>query len=83
MFYLYLYRTKQRNRNNMRSLTQKEKEIMEILWEGGPMVIREMLEHYDAPKPHYNTVATLVKLLVEKGFVEYDVVGNIYLYRAR
>ena len=83
MFYLYLYRTKQRNRNNMRSLTQKEKEIMEILWEGGPMVIREMLEHYDAPKPHYNTVATLVKLLVEKGFVEYDVVGNIYLYRAK
>ena len=60
----------------MRSLTQKEKEIMEILWEGGPMVIREMLEHYDAPKPHYNTVATLVKLLVEKGFVEYDVVGT-------
>ena len=47
------------------------------------MVIREMLEHYDAPKPHYNTVATLVKLLVEKGFVEYDVVGNIYLYRAK
>ncbi len=68
MFYLYLYRSKQRNRNNMRNLTQKEKEIMEILWECGPMVIREMLEHYDAPKPHYNTVATLVKLLVEKGF---------------
>ena len=83
MFYLYLYRSKQRNRNNMRSLTQKEKEIMEILWECGPMVIREMLEHYDAPKPHYNTVATLVKLLVEKGFVEYEVVGNIYLYRAK
>ena len=47
------------------------------------MVIREMLAYYEEPKPHYNTVATLVKLLVEKGFVEYEAVGNIYLYRAK
>lgn len=67
----------------MKSLTLKEKEIMDILWEHGPMVIREMLVFYDEPKPHYNTVATLVKLLVEKGFVEYEAVGNIYLYRAK
>ena len=67
----------------MKSLTLKEKEIMEILWEHGPMVIREMLAYYEEPKPHYNTVATLVKLLVEKGFVEYEAVGNIYLYRAK
>ena len=67
----------------MKGLTLKEKEIMEILWEHGPMVIREMLAYYDEPKPHYNTVATLVKLLVEKGFVEYEAVGNIYLYRAK
>lgn len=67
----------------MRNLTLKEKEIMEILWQHGPMVIREMLAYYDEPKPHYNTVATLVKLLVEKGFVEYEPVGNIYLYRAK
>lgn len=67
----------------MKSLTLKEKEIMDILWEHGPMVIRDMLAFYDEPKPHYNTVATLVKLLVEKGFVEYEAVGNIYLYRAR
>lgn len=40
---------------------------MNILWAEGPLFIREMLAFYPEPKPHYNTVATLVKLLAEKG----------------
>lgn len=52
----------------MKKLTAKEEEIMNIFWQHGPMFIREMLAFYKEPKPHYNTVATLVKLLVEKGF---------------
>lgn len=51
----------------MRKLTPKEKEVMALLWAHGPMFIREMLAFYDEPKPHYNTVATIVKLLIEKG----------------
>ena len=47
----------------MKKLTVKEEEIMNILWAEGPLFIREMLAFYPEPKPHYNTVATLVKLL--------------------
>ena len=46
----------------MKKLTAKEEEIMNIFWQHGPMFIREMLAFYKEPKPHYNTVATLVKL---------------------
>ena len=67
----------------MKKLTLKEEEIMDILWDNGPMFIREMLAFYKEPKPHYNTVATLVKLLVEKGFVCYRPLGNTYQYEAK
>ena len=60
----------------MKKLTAKEEEIMNIFWQHGPMFIREMLAFYKEPKPHYNTVATLVKLLVEKGFVTFRVWGD-------
>lgn len=66
----------------MRRLTAKEEEIMNIFWKHGPMFIREMLAFYEESKPHYNTVATLVKLLVEKGFVAFRAFGNSYQYSA-
>lgn len=52
----------------MKRLTTKEEEIMCIFWEHGPMFVRELLSFYDEPKPHYNTVSTLVRGLEEKGF---------------
>ena len=67
----------------MKKLTPKEEEIMNILWTHAPLFIREMLAFYSEPKPHYNTVATLVKLLVEKGFVSYRAFGNTYRYEAK
>ena len=67
----------------MKKLTAKEEEIMNILWAEGPLFIREMLTFYPEPKPHYNTVATLVKLLSEKGFVSYRAFGNTYRYEAK
>ena len=45
----------------MKRLTVKEEEIMRIFWEHGPMFVRELLSFYDEPKPHYNTVSTLVR----------------------
>ena len=47
----------------MKSLTQKEEEIMNHYWEFGDMQIRELQNHYDDPKPHVNTLSTLVKIL--------------------
>ena len=66
----------------MKRLTTKEEEIMCIFWEHGPMFVRELLSFYDEPKPHYNTVSTLVRGLEEKGFVGYKAYGNTYQYYA-
>ena len=54
----------------MKKLTQAEEQIMQILWQfedGG--YIKDLLEQLPEPKPHHNTVATLLKILVEKQFV--------------
>lgn len=55
---------------------------MKALWERGPLFVREILAGYPEPKPHQNTVATLVKILEEKGHVGHEVVGNSHRYYA-
>ncbi len=50
-------------------LTEKEMMVMKMLWEHGPLFVREMLTYYPEPKPHFNTVSTLVRILEEKGRV--------------
>lgn len=47
-------------------LTERETEIMEMLWENGPLFVREMLSRYPDPKPHVNTVSTTVRILETK-----------------
>lgn len=66
----------------MKRLTPKEEEIMSMFWQNGAMFIRDLLTLYNEPKPHYNTVATMVKLLEEKGLVEHLSCGNTYQYYA-
>ena len=61
-------------------LTAKEEEIMTIFWEHGELFIRDVLKHIPEPKPNYNTVATQIKFLEEKGFVERKPVANTFLY---
>lgn len=45
-------------------LTEKESEIMTLLWREGPMSVRQMLEFYPEPKPHFNTVSTTVRAVL-------------------
>ena len=47
----------------MKQLTQKEEEIMERMWDHGPLLVRELQAYYDEPRPHVNTLATLMKIL--------------------
>lgn len=61
-------------------LTAKEEEIMKIFWEQGEMTIRDILKHIPEPKPNYNTVATQVKFLEDKGFVKRRPVANTFIY---
>lgn len=63
-------------------LTEKEAPIMHMLWEHGPMFVREMVELYPEPKPHFNTVSTLVRILEDKGYVAHDVVGTSHRFYA-
>lgn len=53
----------------MKTLTTKEEEIMNHFWNRGEMQIRELQACYEEPKPHVNTLATLVKILEGKGFL--------------
>ncbi len=61
-------------------LTIKEEEIMTIFWKNGEMFIRDLLNHIPEPKPSYNTVATQVKFLEEKGFLKRKPIANTFLY---
>ena len=64
----------------MKRLTKKEEEIMNLFWDNGAMFVRELLEHYDEPKPHFNTLSTMVRTLEAKGFINHKAYGNTYQY---
>lgn len=66
----------------MKRLTAKEEEIMGYFWEKGPLFVRQLLDLYEDPKPHYNTLSTIVRGLEEKGFVGYTIFGNTFQYYA-
>ena len=64
----------------MKKLTNKEKEIMELYWQYGPMFVRELQEHYTEPRPHFNTLSTIVRILEREGFLDHKQFGNTYQY---
>lgn len=63
-------------------LTKAEEVVMQALWQHDAAFIRELIANMPAPQPHYNTVSTLLKILVEKGFVASELLGNAHRYRA-
>lgn len=63
-------------------LTEKETELMNILWDNGPLFVREILDHYPEPKPHFNTIATTVRILEGKGYVGHEVLGSSHRFFA-
>jgi BlaI family penicillinase repressor len=64
----------------MKSLTKAEEQIMQILWKLDKAFLREIVEAMPNPKPHQNTVATLLKILVEKEFVGLTVISRHHQY---
>lgn len=61
-------------------LTFKEEEVMNIIWKKGEVFIRDIVAELPEPKPNYNTVATQVKFLEEKGFVTRRPMANSFQY---
>ena len=66
----------------MKGLTAKEEEVMGYFWEKGPLIVKQVLEFYEAPRPHFNTLSTIVRGLEEKGYLAHTAYGNTYQYYA-
>ena len=64
----------------MIKLAKREEQIMQVFWQLGKAFIKEVIPELPDPKPHYNTVATMVKILEDKGFLAHETVGNIFQY---
>lgn len=64
----------------MKKLAKREEQIMQAFWDLEKAFIKEIIPHLPDPKPHYNSVATIVKILEEKGFLDHEAVGNLYRY---
>ena len=66
---------------NMKKLTDKELEVMNVLWDGGAMSMRDILERLPQPQPHFNTVATFVRRLEQNGMITHKELGaRFFLY---
>ncbi|MDE6649911.1 MAG: BlaI/MecI/CopY family transcriptional regulator [Muribaculaceae bacterium] len=69
-------------RKKQQLLTEKETELMNMLWEHGPLFVREMVDLYPDPKPHFNTISTTIRILENKGYVDHEVLGASHRFRA-
>lgn len=65
---------------SQKTLTKAEEQIMQVLWTVGKGFSRDILEALPQPKPHQNTVGTILKILQEKGFVGVEIVGRNHEY---
>jgi len=64
----------------MQKLTNKEEEIMQILWKLEKAFVKEVMAEITEDQPHYNTLSTIIRNLEEKGFVSHNAFGNTHQY---
>lgn len=64
----------------MQKLTNKEEEIMHILWTLEKAFVKDVLAEIKVDKPHYNTLSTIIRNLEEKGYVAYNAFGKTHQY---
>jgi BlaI family transcriptional regulator, penicillinase repressor len=65
---------------NLPELTKAEEEVMQILWKLGKGFVNDLLEHYPEPRPAYNTVSTIIRILERKGFIGHQAYGKTHEY---
>lgn len=68
------------NMQNFKELTIKEEEVMNLFWAEGPLFVKQLVEMYPDPKPHFNTLSTYVRSLEEKGYLSHEELGPTYRY---
>jgi predicted transcriptional regulator len=69
------------NKKNMEELTKTEERIMQIIWKLKKTFVKDVIEELpDDPKPPYNTISSVIRILVSKGYVDYKAYGKTYEY---
>ena len=64
----------------MKELTKAEEQVMQILWKEGKAFVKELLPHFPDPKPAYNTVSTIVRILEKNGCIGHEEFGKSHRY---
>ncbi len=65
---------------NLKELTKAEEQVMQILWQLNEAIVKDIIERMPEPKPAYNTVSTVVRVLEGKGFIDHKAYGNSHVY---
>lgn len=69
-------------KKEFKPLTKAEESVMQALWQYDAAFIKDVIAAMPVPRPHYNTVSTLLKILVEKGYVQNELIGNAHRFSA-
>ncbi|WP_190810924.1 BlaI/MecI/CopY family transcriptional regulator [Flagellimonas sp. S3867] len=64
----------------MKQLTKAEEEVMQLLWQLEKANVASLLQELPEPKPAYNTISTIIRILEDKGFVDHEKVGKGHIY---
>ncbi|HWY98461.1 MAG TPA: BlaI/MecI/CopY family transcriptional regulator [Bacteroidia bacterium] len=67
---------------HIKELTRAEEQVMQILWQLKEAIVKDIIEQMPDPKPAYNTVSTVVRVLEGKGFINHRAYGNSHVYFA-
>src|SRR6201996_7576087 len=67
---------------HIKELTKAEEQVMQILWQLKEAIVKDIIEQMPDPKPAYNTVSTVVRVLEGKGFIDHKSYGNSHVYFA-
>ncbi len=64
----------------IKELTKAEEQVMQILWKLDKAFVKDIVERVPEPKPAYNTISTVIRILEKKGFVNHEAFGKTYRY---
>jgi len=64
----------------IKDLTKAEEQIMQIIWQIEKGFVKEVMDHLPEPKPAYNTVSTIIRILEVKGFIGHEAIGKSHQY---
>ena len=65
---------------DLKELTKAEDQVMQVLWKLERAFVKDIIEELPTPKPAYNTVSTIVRILETKGFVDHKAYGKTHEY---